>query len=151
MQEPRSRHSASSTAAAAQLVRPRRSFQQLRAGADDPHTERKISMRPPSTPHVLEQQDTVGVRPLKISCTALPCGARWPRYLLGVFLPFTPAFNLVPPKFNLVPPAFNLVLECGQPWSHSRGGFLPFTAAAFHGSGFSWQRLSTLCMPRCHP
>jgi hypothetical protein len=49
MQEPRSRHLASSTAAAAQLVRPRRSSQQLGAGADDPHTERKISMRPFST------------------------------------------------------------------------------------------------------
>ena len=49
MQEPRSRHLASSTAEAAQLVHPRRSSQQLGAGADDPHTERKISMRPFST------------------------------------------------------------------------------------------------------
>ena len=48
-QEPRARHLASSTAAAAQLVCRRRSTQQLGAGADDPHTVRRISRRPFST------------------------------------------------------------------------------------------------------
>ena len=48
-QEPRARHLASSTAAAAQLVCRRRSMQQLGAGADDPHTARKISRRPFTT------------------------------------------------------------------------------------------------------
>jgi hypothetical protein len=45
-QEPPARHSASGTAAAAPLVCRRRSSRQLGAGVDDPHTERKISMRP---------------------------------------------------------------------------------------------------------
>ena len=48
-QESRARHLASSTAAAAQLVCRRRSIQQLGAGADDPHTARKISRRPFTT------------------------------------------------------------------------------------------------------
>ena len=42
-------HSAKPPAAAAQLISRRRSFQQLRAGADEPHTNRKILRRPFST------------------------------------------------------------------------------------------------------
>jgi hypothetical protein len=74
-QEPHARHSASSTAAAAPLVCRRRSRQQLGAGADDPHTNGKISRRPfstcrtswttPKTKHanLLVQQDAAGVQP----------------------------------------------------------------------------------------